>query len=462
MLAKDNLRLSTTEKPGFIFFKRKAVPMYKIPSRKNVTQLVKSKYEVLPALIKSKLSLIENTTITSDIWTDTINTKNFLGMTVHFLNLLKLSLENVTIGVLEHSESHTSINICEWFECLLNQWVIKKDQVVTVVTDSGANILSAVKTTFGHDKHLPCFAHTLNLVSQRALDNLPDIQHIINKMKSIVTFFKHCVTASDELRKLCHFKIKQSVPTRWNSIFYMIDRFLSCSNHIASVLINIRRAPTMLSANVIDVAKEMLLVLRPFEVATKEMCGQHYITGSKVKPLVHCLIKKIESVDVFSPTVLQLKTAMLKNVCKKFGRMGEISMITIAIILDPRFKTIHLNNPVASSRAIRTAKNKILEIKNNCGDSNISNKGSSVDDNDPADSLWSVHNELVSKKAASETSEQSDERIPTNLKHYLSQPTIPLAEDILKLWSTNGNMYPFLKKIVEPYLSLIATSVPSE
>jgi len=64
--------------------------------------LVRSKYEILlSSLIKSKLSLVDNLTITADIWTDTVNTKSFLVMTVHFLNLSKLNLENITIGVLE-------------------------------------------------------------------------------------------------------------------------------------------------------------------------------------------------------------------------------------------------------------------------------------------------------------------------------------------------------------------------
>lgn len=294
MIAKDNMPLSTTEKLGFKFFMNKALSLYKIPSRKSITNLMKSKYEVLSSLVKSKLSLIEYLTITADIWTDTINTKSFLGVTVHFLNLSKLNLENVTIGVLELGECHTSSNICDWFDNILKDWGIKKHQIVTVVTDSGENIMSAVKTTFGNEKHLPCFTHTLNLVTQRALDNLQDIQTIISKIKSIVTFFKQSVSASDELRKLCNLKLKQSVPTRWNSIFYMIERFVSCSNHIASVLINIRRAPVMLSASEIDIAKEMLLILRPFEIATKELCGENYITGSKIIPLIHCLVKKVK------------------------------------------------------------------------------------------------------------------------------------------------------------------------
>jgi len=53
-----------------------------------------------------------------------------------------------------------------------------------------------------------------------------------------------------------------------------------------------RGGPTMLTADEIDLAKEMLSVLRPMEVATRELCGQKYVTGSKVIPLINCLIKK--------------------------------------------------------------------------------------------------------------------------------------------------------------------------
>jgi len=63
MLTKDNMPSSTTEKHGFKFFMNKALPMYKLPSRKCVSNLVRSKYEVLSSLIKSKLSLIDNLTI---------------------------------------------------------------------------------------------------------------------------------------------------------------------------------------------------------------------------------------------------------------------------------------------------------------------------------------------------------------------------------------------------------------
>lgn len=279
-------------------------------------------------------------TITADIWTNIVNTTSYLGMTVHFLNTSKLSLENVTIGILELADSHTSQHISEWFEKLLKDWGISKEQVLTVVTDNGSNILNAVKKTFGKEKHLPCFAHTLNLVTQRPLNELSDVQNIISKIKTIVTFFKHSVIASDELRKVCEFKLKQSVPTRWNSVYYMIERFLLCSNHIASILNTNSRGPSMLSATEIDIAREINIVLKSFEVVTKELCGEKYITGSTVIPLIHCLLKKCEQININNSVALQLKSALLENLQRRFGRMEELQNLTISTLLDPRFKTL--------------------------------------------------------------------------------------------------------------------------
>lgn len=214
MLVKDNMPLSSTEKDGFVYFMKKVLPLYKVPSRKTVTKLICSKYDVLSAHVKSKLSLVEHITITTDVWTDTLNTKSFLGITVHFMSLCKLKLESITLGVLELDDRHTTVHIAEWLNSAFDTWGINKSQIFLVVTDNGANIKNAIYTCFGKNKHLPCFAHTLNLVIQNALDKTEHIVHLIDKVKHLVTFFRQSVVASDELRKVCNLKLKQSVPTR--------------------------------------------------------------------------------------------------------------------------------------------------------------------------------------------------------------------------------------------------------
>ena len=51
-------------------------------------------------------------------------------------------------------------------------------------------------------RHLPCFAHTLNLVVQDAMKNAREMHEIKDKVKKIVNFFHHSVKASDKLSQL--------------------------------------------------------------------------------------------------------------------------------------------------------------------------------------------------------------------------------------------------------------------
>lgn len=112
MIAKDDLLFAKVEKEGFKTFMRIVAPLYKIPSRKKITSLVEEKYEFLSGMIKTQFSNIKNLCLTTDIWTDTLNTKSFLGLTAHFI--LKETYKSVTIGVTELNDRHTSENIKMW------------------------------------------------------------------------------------------------------------------------------------------------------------------------------------------------------------------------------------------------------------------------------------------------------------------------------------------------------------
>lgn len=96
---------------------------------------------------------------------------------------------------------------------------------------------------------------------------------IVQKVKSIVTFFKHSVKASDILRLIqlnggksegtC-LKLKQECPTRWNSLFYMLQRFLELIEVVSTTLLRVSGAPLMLSEYEIRVLTEGVKLLCPF------------------------------------------------------------------------------------------------------------------------------------------------------------------------------------------------------
>lgn len=128
----------------------------------------------------------------------------------------------------------------------------------------------------------------------------------------------------------------------------MLDRFINCSDHVASIIVKFHKGPTMITGSELFIAKEIVHLLKPFESATKELCAQKYITGSKIIPLMHCLIKKIESVEVNGVVASALKSNLSNNLQTRFGRVEYVEILSIATILDPRFKTLHSNSAVAS------------------------------------------------------------------------------------------------------------------
>lgn len=71
--------------------------------------------------------------------------------------------------------------------------------------------------------------------------------------------------------------------------------------------------PPMLSGSELFSVNKMICLLKQFEAATKELCGHNYITGSKIIPLMHCLFKKIEVVEVGSDLSPELKNNLLQN-----------------------------------------------------------------------------------------------------------------------------------------------------
>lgn len=152
--------------------------------------------------------------------------KSFLGITAHFG--IDIELYSITLGVYELDERHTSDYLSEILLKVCQDWKIDQENVTAVVTDNAANIVKAIELAFGRRKHIPCFAHTLNLVAKGTM-MCTEWRNIVSKVKTIVTWFKQSCVASDELRKAtavamdspAGVKLIQSVDTRWNSTYLL-------------------------------------------------------------------------------------------------------------------------------------------------------------------------------------------------------------------------------------------------
>ncbi|XP_043285284.1 E3 SUMO-protein ligase ZBED1-like isoform X1 [Venturia canescens] len=468
MIAKDDLPINTTEKTGFKYYSSVATPLYDVPKRTAITAAIDRKYEVLSALMKEKFLQIANVTLTADIWTETMNTQSFLGCTAHFLDDDKLL--TVALDTVELNERHTSAYIQGTFKSICETWNIELEKVSAIVTDSGANVLKAACDTFGSNRHLACFAHSLNLVFTRVIDGTEPLKELITKIKVIVTYFKHSTPAADELRKSqvesSQLRLIQNVSTRWNSTFYMLERFLVLIDPISSILLKLPKSPPLLTADEIATVRDTVRVLQPAEMVTKDLSGQNYVTTSKIIPTVYCLKKSIEGVKTTSEIVENFKNAILKELDKRFKGIELNPLTAIANILDPRLKRMYFSSALSCAKLIEKVNVLVKQSKlNKLGAQHQQpekhlekERERSGNDND----VWKFHTELVNQHKNYDTETSTSGGLDVDLKQYLANETIPLNADPIKYWIDRKENTPGLASIALKYLSTVASSTPCE
>lgn len=151
---------------------------------------------------------------------------SYIAVTCHYVDIQNEELKSVLLSCFLSTERHTSENLANDLRDVLEEWnVIEK--VVAIVSDNAANIVNAV--TLMRIKHIPCFAHSLNLGVQTGLRAIDDLH---SKTKTIVAHFKRSTVAANKLaatqkqKSVPVLKLKQSMPTRWNSSLFMFQRIL--------------------------------------------------------------------------------------------------------------------------------------------------------------------------------------------------------------------------------------------
>lgn len=110
----------------------------------------------------------------------------------------------------------------------------------------------------------------------------------------------------------------------------------------------------MISGTQINTLNEILLVLSPLENVSKEICGEKYLTASKIIPIINCLCEQLESLILTSNEVIALKHVAISEIHKRFGAVEQVQLLALSTLLDPRFKKIHFNSPMACAQAITT------------------------------------------------------------------------------------------------------------
>lgn len=222
----------------------------------------------------------------------------------------------------------------------------------------------------------------------------------------------------------------------------------------------------MISGNELDIIKEIIELLKPFETITKELCAENYVTVSKVIPLISCVRDVLHTKTPRNNFTVKLKYEFEQQIAKRFNRLEHHSILALATVLDPRFKTLHLQDALAKSKAIN-ALNSLMEnaavvrptsTSPECSDSEC-HAGKEFD-------IWEHHNRLAldSIKKRQQSALPFDRYISSEVQMYLASPdnSIHVKQNGVEVWEDLKGVFPTLHKLAVKYLPIVATSVPSE
>ncbi|TNM86597.1 hypothetical protein fugu_006827 [Takifugu bimaculatus] len=265
-------------------------------------------------------------------------TESYLTVSGHFIDK-NWQMQSCNLATIHVAVQHTADDIAELLTKITDEGGIT-NKIHAVVTDSGANMVSAVRKTCW--KHIPCFSHTLNLTVKDSIKACTSPESSLEKCSAIVRFFHHSTRATDKLKEvqnqlnLPQHKLIHAVDTRWNSVLYMIDRLYEQQEAITTALCLLGRTNMCLSGEEWSHIKQAIDVLRPFEEATKEVSAEQYVTVSKVKPLVSLLQQATTSAAQSNSLASQLAAQ-----CKRrFQNIEHNHTLAASTFLDIRFKNI--------------------------------------------------------------------------------------------------------------------------
>lgn len=471
-ISEGYLPFTLVENSNFIKLVNALEPRYKLPSRKTLTnKLLNDKYIEVRSVVSESLNKANHISLTSDMWTSAAN-QGYLSVTAHFINENKL--ESAVLCTLQVSERHTAENIAKHIKDILAEWNIS-DKCFSIVTDNASVMIDVARRL--SLQHVPCTAHTINLAITDVLghSDISLFNELRHKCRKIVGFFKSSTLAATKLAD-CQsqlnkkvLKVKQEVVTRWNSTYIMIERLVSIKDELIMAFSYVN-CPEILTAQEWNVMEDVLpLLLPPYEL-TEELSGEKYLTSSIVIPLIRGCQKAIKSETPKTSMGEKLKTILLDSLSRRLTPYESYSsgVCPKATILDPRFKKCAFGIPTNASNAVTELINEMKQSKDVLGPNQIViDEG--VCSRQPIDEIKSkkkkIWNFVIEEREKTEAAKGRITNrctIQEDMRLYLSMPVIDMEDDPIRFWLKYKASMPSLAEAAFKYLSVPASSVPSE
>ena len=233
----------------------------------------------------------------------------------------------------------------------------------------------------------------------------------------------------------------------------MFKRIIEQHEAITTTLCLLDKNDLCITQGDVEILKEIVELLQPFEEVTRELSGELYTSISLVIPLAtstqHITSgSRDASVNLGDQLCLQMRRRLLN--------MESNYLLASATLLDPRLKKLGFRDAASADQAIRRITSELRLPENQPQQSEetleLGQTGTQA-------SLWQLFDLRVSE-ANSKRTPTSD--VLVEIRQYTQTKHIGRKEDPLVWWRDNTIVYPKLQSLAKKYLCIPATSVPSE
>ncbi|XP_017062432.2 uncharacterized protein LOC108102221 [Drosophila ficusphila] len=414
-------------------------------SSRNIMGMVEEKFNDIKNSIMASL---KDKMLSLKMDTATRCNRGILCVNVQYIHDTGIAIR--TLGLIELNMSHTSRNICSEIESLLSQFAIQKQQIYTITTDNGRNMVKAVEllndtetadideddedeeelmlnTSIGSITSVRCAAHTLQLAVKDFLEDLEAADFICKARKLVKLLrtptYRHLITEAALPQPVV------DVATRWSSTYNMLSKLLG------------------------------------FET----FCERHCKHSMKLTPTEWLDLKQlVEALEPAYLATLQFQSSQL--FMSDFYKLWMELKLTP--FLDPRLRRILLQHPENVMRAkteIKQLLRQLWQLKEKidtdeaCSTSNLT-ETNLLSQNSQSCSLLT---ELLSSIEVDAEEEADDDGQQEILKGYAeidsySPKPISLDADIMQYWSEKQFQYPNLYQLAKVVLAVPATQALSK
>uniref|UniRef100_A0A8C8DWR4 HAT C-terminal dimerisation domain-containing protein n=1 Tax=Oryzias sinensis TaxID=183150 RepID=A0A8C8DWR4_9TELE len=458
LVVKDSQPCSIVEDRGFRDFVKKLDPSYALPSKQALKKMVDDRYQEEKADAQAQLREAEAVSLTVDLW---MSADTRLAVACHYV-LENSKLATVLLGVLPFPQNHGPADVADAQRTLMAEWGLE-GKVKCLVSDTTPTMVAAADDLAV--PHVECIAHALNGVVRRALDKTAGLKGLRRRAGEVVALFRSSAAAKEKLRSkqqklaLPVTKLVREESSRWTSTFLMLQSLLDARRAVGSALTALGAKVEPLSCDESETSAACLQVLKPFYTATVEMSEQKRVLGSMGIPLVKMLLLATEEVAEESDNVTAelLGQNLSAGLRREFDGLEENPVLSLATLLDPRFKTIGFRCQEKAQQAVQTLTAECAALVRPAADRPAERPVSTFCP--PAFNLWKS---LDDQASMVRTHSNATADATLEVQRYMADPPLERSQDPLVYWKEHKNIYPHLFSLAKKHLCIPASSVPFE